>query len=547
MRLRGNTCVRATMLACGASLGLVPACWLAPPARCLWFSLVSCQKTRTGKKKPHVCGRRPLCQKVSDDTHTNTAETQTISRRKAKFECSIHMAQRRYVLPSEYWKSDEPVTVDHIEVVGNKHTKEDVFELYLADVQRARGGNELHAALQRAREGLMGLGVFRSLEFVLDAARQERHTQVAVLVEERDRREITAGVTAGSTGDVVFSGSVATLNALGRGESWRVGGTVAAPGSREATTLEGSFRKPLLWAHGPPQAWTLRAQFFETDRYAESAHLERVASVAAAYHWGGLTVRLASALTRLSADAARVRAAGGPQPSLANREQFGWEPKTSLALDWSRDTRDNPLAATRGSFARALLELAAAPQRGVPLFAKAEVAGTVTVPLGAGCAVTLRGRAGHLAPLGGEVAEAGHRQPRVTSADAFHLGGADRVAGWAQRGIGRSSAGESLGVLSYWLASLHLHLRLPAAPEFLQGHVHATLCGAAGVIGSGPEQYGFAAALRPEALRASVGAGLVAALPGMGRLTFTVSHIVRQQDMDRTTSMLQVGFTTSFE
>jgi outer membrane protein insertion porin family len=458
------------------------------------------------------------------------------------------MTQRRYVLPSEYWKSDESVTVEHIEVVGNKHTKEDVFGLYLGDVQRARGGNELHAALARAREGLMRLCVFRSLEFVLDAARQERATRIAVLVDEADRKELTAGVTAGSTGDLVFSGSVAMLNAFGRGETWRVGGTVAAPGSREATTLEGSFRKPLLWARGPPQAWTLQGQFYETDRYAESAHLERVARVAAAYHYGDVTLRLASALTRLSGDPRPVAAhPNHPRPSLANREQFGWTPKTTLGLEWSRDSRDDPLAPTRGAWGRALLELAADPERGRLLFLKGELAGTISAPLAPGWSVSLRGRVGHLAPLSGGSAEAGHRHPAATSADAFHLGGADRVAGFCQRGIGRSAGGESLGVLSYWLAALHLSAALPAAPDFLRAHAHATLCGAAGLIGGGPEQHGLAAVFRPEALRASVGLGLVAALPGTGRLTFTVSHILRQQQGDGATGMMQVGFTTSFE
>lgn len=137
--------------------------------------------------------------------------------------------------------------------------------------------------------------------------------------------------------------------------------------------------------------------------------------------------------------------------------------------------------------------------------------------------------------------------PCVTSVEAFHLGGAENVPGFYARGIARSSHLESLGMSSYWLASAHYVLGIPSVPDFLKVQLHASACGASGVLGGPPEQQGFSGAFTPDALRASVGVGLVAALPGTGRVSLTVSKIVASRIEDRTTDVIQLGFATSFD
>jgi outer membrane protein assembly factor BamA len=106
---------------------------------------------------------------------------------------------------------------------------------------------------------------------------------------------------------------------------------------------------------------------------------------------------------------------------------------------------------------------------------------------------------------------------------------------------------ESLGACTYWLASLHYLFPFPSAPAFIRGHLHASACGVGGIIGGSSEQQNLFSAFTADALRASVGMGLVAGLPGTGRMTLTVSKILAQQSNDYTTPYIQLGISASFD
>ncbi len=451
------------------------------------------------------------------------------------------------MLPGEYWASDEQLTVDSVEVDGAVHTRPDVFDLLLAPVRRAQSGAQLQAAMKRARDSLQALGILEELDFVLDAARQKRHTRVAVKVVERKRFEYSVGVEAGSSGDVVLRGGLDVRNALGRAEVAHASFSSASLlGLREANTVEASFWKPLLWAEGPRQAWSVAGQLVDTDRTAYAALFERTAGVEAAYHYGSLTMRLASRLSRLSGDPGWSSSAPAMSPSIANREQFGWEPKTAAIAEWRSDTRDSVLAPTVGTLQAASLELAGVPQSMRLLFAKAELWGTHSVPLGATGSLTFRGRLGHIVDLsGGSGPEEGHRHPSVTFVDAFHV--AQRMPGFNTHGIGVTANKEDLGACSYWLASAHYLFGLPGAPDFVMGHLHATACAVGGVISSGPEHYGLGTLFRDSSVRASAGAGIVLSLPGMGRLSFILSKVLKHDPRDLLATAVQVSFSSSFD
>ncbi len=137
--------------------------------------------------------------------------------------------------------------------------------------------------------------------------------------------------------------------------------------------------------------------------------------------------------------------------------------------------------------------------------------------------------------------------PSITSVEAFHLGGAENIPGFYSRGVARSAHLESLGMCSYWLASAHYILGIPSVPDFLKLQLHASACGAGGVIGGPEEQQSFSSAFSPDALRASTGIGLVAALPGTGRISLTMSKVLASRIEDRMTNFIQIGFATSFD
>lgn len=96
---------------------------------------------------------------------------------------------RRFVLPDQYFQSDEPVLVEGIEIRGNEATEEDVFHLYLDEAHHARSARALFAALEKGRERLMRLGVLRSVRMVVDAGSGAGRCRVGVIADELPRKE----------------------------------------------------------------------------------------------------------------------------------------------------------------------------------------------------------------------------------------------------------------------------------------------------------------------------------------------------------------------
>lgn len=386
----------------------------------------------------------------------------------------------------------------------------------------------------------MGLGIFESVYFSVDSSRLAGHTKVGIVAREIPRKEYGGGVGGGQADQLVLQGTLAVLNTFGRGEHYRSTVSISAPGFSEYSAFDAQFRKPLLWAPGPPQAWSAHGRYSRVACEA-SKFIEMVVRGSASYHYGSLSWTVLHEIQRVAAtDGA----------SLANIEQGGWTSKVGVAWQWLQDTRNDPYVASRGSYRKLLLELCGSPSLGSMLHLKTEIAGNVSIPLssgeGSGPSLTLRGKLGHFFPLNGRP-EPGRRNPSVSSVDAFHLGGAHLMPGFETRGIARSDAQESLGSTSFWLTSAHLLFPLPSTPDFIRGHVHASACGVSGILGGKAEQLDFSSMFSGDALRTSVGVGVILGMSGIGRMTLTWSKILSQQANDASSGFIQMGFTTSFD
>ena len=443
--------------------------------------------------------------------------------------------RQKYRVPAQFWASDEPVQVDDIGVIGSPYTREDVFLLMTNPVRQAQTANEMHHELSEARRRLMSLGIFRSVYFAVDSSRLAGHNKIAIVAEEIPRKEYGGGVAAAAADQLALTGNLAVLNTFGRGEHYRSTFSMSPPGFAAYSAFESTFRKPLLWRPGPRQAWVARSRYMKLKR-PSSRFEETTIGGSLGMERGGMGVWIGHDVQRIAVMEGATRAL---------LEQGGWKGKTSLGYSWIFDTRDNPLIAQQGELRRLSLQLAAQSANLAPLHLKAEISMHKSHPM-AGGSLTLRGHLAHVFPLNGTPIP-GHRNPSLSSLDAFFLGGAHLIPGFNTRGIARSAARESLGASSYWLLSAHYLCRLPSAPDFLRAHVHASACGAGGIIGGPEEQQGFSSAFSPASLRASVGFGIVAALPGTGRLTLTYSRLLAHQPLDDTNTFIQLGFSASFD
>lgn len=453
---------------------------------------------------------------------------------------------RRYVAPWAYWESDEALRIEEVLVEGSPYTREDVLMLHLRRARAAATARELHGALREAHERLMGLGVFRQVQFVVDKAKEASRCNVMVKVSELPRKEYGGGVGLGDVDQVVLSGTSAVLNAWGRAETLRATVQHSAPGLSNYSSLETTVHKPLLFEERLRNGVAHAGFRYSSIERAEGKHHEQRGVAWLGLEEGGNAHWPTKTLFKLAHEVRRLNPLGGA--SFANAEQSAWATKTSVIYERDVDTRDSPLMPMSGALARMTHELAFDVARLQPMFFKTEGVINRTLPLNEEVSLFFRLRGGYIIPLRGREPAPGRASRSVPTIDAFHLGGAHQVPGFNTRGIGHNAAGESLGASAYWLASAHCFFGLGSVmPKWIKGHVHASACSVADLIAGPADQRSLSTLLQPSAARASVGAGVVIALLGTGRLTFTYSRVLNSLPGDSTASKIQFGFTSSFD
>ncbi|KWU44573.1 DEAD/DEAH box helicase domain protein [Rhodotorula sp. JG-1b] len=153
-----------------------------------------------------------------------------------------------------------------------------------------------------------------------------------------------------------------------------------------------------------------------------------------------------------------LREIGGiaPMASMSIREAAGPSVKSALSHTFTRDTRDDPFASTRGSFLKLKQEYAGLG--GDAHFIKAEQEGSISRWLGGGYSASLTARSGFLLPLSAATAV------KSLFPDRYHLGGPTSVRHFRLNSLGPKDVGDHLGGDAYYAlgASLLTPFRVPA-------------------------------------------------------------------------------------
>ncbi|GAA5863064.1 hypothetical protein JCM3774_001409 [Rhodotorula dairenensis] len=166
-----------------------------------------------------------------------------------------------------------------------------------------------------------------------------------------------------------------------------------------------------------------------------------------------------------------LREIGGiaPMASMSIREAAGPSVKSALSHTFTRDTRDDPFASTRGSFLKLKQEYAGLG--GDAHFLKAEQEGSISRWLGGGYSASLTARSGFLLPLSTTSASSASGKPSGGIAagkslfpDRYHLGGPTSVRHFRLNSLGPKDVGDHLGGDAYYAfgASLLTPFRVPA-------------------------------------------------------------------------------------
>lgn len=215
------------------------------------------------------------------------------------------------------------------------------------------------------------------------------------------------------------------------------------------------------------------------------------------------------------------------------REAAGQTIKSSVFHSWTRDTRDDRLIGTRGSYIKVFQELAGLG--GDASFYKTEAQTQLSRGLLPHLTVSFAARTGLLWPLG--------PKPSLFS-DRFQLGGPVSVRMFRANGMGPRDGSDSLGGDLYWSAGLSLISGIPRRPQWpvkLHGFLNAGRLDA--LDKSKPLQEQLSASLfRPSV---SVGLGLVYKLdPVRVEVNFGVPLIANSGEGTR--KGFQVGIGLDF-
>ncbi|EMD31954.1 hypothetical protein CERSUDRAFT_119283 [Gelatoporia subvermispora B] len=143
-----------------------------------------------------------------------------------------------------------------------------------------------------------------------------------------------------------------------------------------------------------------------------------------------------------------------PSASISIREAAGQNIKSAVSHTWVRDTRDDRLVGTRGSFLKFFNELAGLG--GDASHYKTEAQGQFSRALFPGVTVSFAARSGLLWSLA---------RPALFS-DRFQLGGPVNVRMFRANGMGPHDGPDSLGGDLYWAAGLSLISDIPKKPHW---------------------------------------------------------------------------------
>ncbi|RDX46703.1 hypothetical protein OH76DRAFT_1406788 [Lentinus brumalis] len=143
-----------------------------------------------------------------------------------------------------------------------------------------------------------------------------------------------------------------------------------------------------------------------------------------------------------------------PSASISMREAAGQSVKSSVYHSWTRDTRDDRILGTRGSYAKFFQEFAGLG--GDTSFYKTEAQGQIARSLFSGVTLSFAARTGVLWHLGG----------RSCFSDRFQLGGPVSVRMFRMNGMGPHDGVDSLGGNLFWSTGLSLISDIPRKPHW---------------------------------------------------------------------------------
>ena len=422
--------------------------------------------------------------------------------------------------------------VRHVNITGNTRTRDDVIRREVRQYESAWFDSD---AVKLTRDRIDRLGYFDSVTAdpkPVEGSRDQVDLEIAV--KERPTGSISLGAGYSTSDGIILSAGFAQDNVFGSGKSV----SVEVNTSKSQRTYALALNEPYITPEGISRSW---------DIYDRKVDLDELDVSNVAYETIGAGISFGLPVTELDRIYVGARVEQTEVELRGNREnswydtdhnsperywsyvdEYGTKPKAAvLTLGWSRDSRDNILAPTRGRYQRFSGEFSAPvlDQR----YFRATYQLTQYVPLSKFWTLGLNLQVGYGDSYGDKM------YPFFKN---FYAGGIGSVRGFESSSLGpRDTNGDNLGGDRQLVMSAEMLFPLPGADRTLRGLFFVD----AGYVW-GYEQVGITSDKRPvygredldfNDLRYSVGFG-VAWISPLGPLKFSLAFPINEKQGDDT-------------
>ena len=419
------------------------------------------------------------------------------------------------------------VYIEHIDIVGNFRTQDDVIR---RELQLVEGDAYNRILIDRARRRLVALDFFDKIDIKETPGSAPDKVVLSIDVVEKSTGTISFSAGYSSTEQAVGSVSLTERNFLGRGQYVNL----STSASFKTQLASFSFTEPYFLGHNVSAGFDLYAT--RADQTGKSSFTTE--QYGAALRTGFPLTEFSRLETKVSFTHRYISVDGAksipPSVSPAIANSAGTADLPTLGLTFIYDDLDNPLNPTTGVRFEASTDFTALNDTN---WVRGELTGYYFTPLFFdGFVLKLKGTAGHIEGLFGK---------DVPVVDRFFMG-ADTFRGFAQAGVGpRQATGlaggtDAIGGQTYGIGTVELTFPLGLPQEFgISGAVfsdfgtvfgspdHTVNSGLGCTVGSPCSVFDTMA------FRASVGAGLIWQSP-FGPLRVDVAYPVMKAGYDKT-------------
>lgn len=426
-------------------------------------------------------------------------------------------------------------TIGDIKVSGLGRTKEEYVRNQFQAIFDTNNFQDLVAETDQLRDRLYRLGVFKSVDALVDKSKSMNPNTYDILIHVEEKNPIGGGLhTAIGNNDGSVNTNISCPNVFGKGERL---GCEYSYGTNNHIDYRLYYSSPVDM--DPSKQFTASGfrscndfPWSKYKQYDNGVNLD----VTAPFNWLIKNKYTVSGKHSLTYEGVWRQRVSSLDTAFEVREQSGHSLKSAIQYTNVIDNRDHPVLARSGAYLKTTVELAGVG--GDVKFVKANTDYQVTKTFYEHFIAQFTFSKGLVLPFS--------RDKPVQVSDKFFLGGPLTLRGFTNRGAGYQKEECALGGNAYWLMGMHLYTPMPflhrqtTLSSWLKTHSFMNIGNIVSVNDPNCKQNLL------HNTRLSVGSGIVIGFGQMARLELNYVYPLWKSQYDKSVTGLQFGIGITF-